>query len=109
MKAGCFGELVERFQIAPLDKNSHLFVSETYVDAFPGRRFVIEKVSSLNKRDLKDALESISRANIAVRNFPMTVAELRRRLKLQEGGDVFIFATTVVNQGHRLFVCRKKS
>ena len=39
----------------------------------------------------------------------MTVAELRRRLKLQEGGDVFIFATTVVNQGHRLFVCRKKS
>ena len=109
MKAGCFDLVSERFAVSQLEHNSHLFVSETYVDAFPGRRFVIEKVSSLNKRDLKDALESISRANIAVRNFPMTVAELRRRLKLQEGGDVFIFATTVVNQGHRLFVCRKKS
>lgn len=63
----------------------------------------------MNKRDLKEALTGIGRANIAVRNFPMTVAELRKRLKLQDGGEVFIFATTVANEGHRLFVCRKKS
>lgn len=109
MKAGCFAQLSERFGISQLDSNSHLFVSDTDIKDFPGRRFVIDKTTSMNKRDLKEVLTGTSRANIAVRNFPMTVAELRKRLKLQDGGDVYIFATTVANQGHRLFVCRKKS
>ena len=109
MKAGCFGLLSERFSLSQLDSNSHLFVSETEVQDFPGRCFVINQITTMNKRDLKDVLTSISRANIAVRNFPMTVAELRKRLRLQDGGDVYIFATTVANQGHRLFICRKKS
>ena len=101
--------LAERFSLSQLDSNSHLFVSDTDTNDFPGRRFIIDNVSSMNKRDLKEALADISRANIAVRNFPMSVAELRKRLKLQDGGDTYIFATTVANQGHRLFVCRKKS
>ena len=63
----------------------------------------------MNKRELKEVLGDIDKANLAVRNFPMTVAELRKRLKLKEGGDVYIFATTVANEGHQLFVCRKKS
>ena len=109
MKAGCFAQLSECYGISQLDSNSHLFVSDTDIEDFPGRRFVIDIVTSMNKRDLKEALTGISRANIAVRNFPMSVAELRKRLKLQDGGDVYIFATTVANQGHRLFVCRKKS
>ncbi|MBQ9216533.1 MAG: SAM-dependent methyltransferase, partial [Prevotella sp.] len=109
MKAGCFDLISERFGVSQLDKNSHLFVSDTEVTDFPGRRFVIDKIITMNKRELKEALTGISRANIAVRNFPMSVAELRKRLRLQEGGDVFIFATTVANQGHRLFVCRKIS
>lgn len=109
MKAGCFAQLSECFGISQLDSNSHLFVSDTDIKDFPGRRFVIDKTTSMNKRDLKEVLTGTSRANIAVRNFPMTVAEFRKRLKLQDGGDVYIFATTVANQGHRLFVCRKKS
>lgn len=109
MKAGCFGLLAERFAMSQLDRNSHLFASEKETGDFPGRRFVIDRVTSMNKRDLKEALMDISSANIAVRNFPMTVAELRKRLRLQDGGDVYIFATTVANQGHRLFICRKKS
>ena len=109
MKAGCFAQLSERFSLSQLDTNSHLFISDIDIEDFPGRRFVIEKVTSMNKRDLKEALAGISHANIAVRNFPMSVAELRKRLKLQDGGDVYIFATTVANQGHRLYICRKKS
>ena len=109
MKAGCFDLIAKRFGIAQLDKNSHLFVSDSEVEAFPGRAFIIEKVCSMNKRDLKDALTGIDKANIAVRNFPMSVAELRKRLRLKDGGDVFIFATTVSTQGHQLFICRKKS
>ena len=107
MKAGCFGELVERFQIAPLDKNSHLFVSDREVLDFPGRCFVIEQMTSMNKRELKEALVGIRQANIAVRNFPLSVAELRKRLKIQDGGDTYIFATTVADKGHQLLLCRK--
>ena len=108
MKAGCFELLAQRFKLSQLDKNSHLFVSDSEISNFPGRQFTINSQTSLNKRDLKEALSSISQANITVRNFPMSVAELRKRLKLKDGGDVYIFATTVANQGHQLFVCRKK-
>jgi len=107
MKAGCFGELAERFQIAPLDRNSHLFVSDREVPEFPGRCFVIDKMTTMNKRELKEALTGIRQANIAVRNFPLSVAELRKRLKLQDGGDTYIFATTVADKGHQLLICHK--
>ena len=107
MKAGCFDELQNRFSVMQLDKNSHLFASDKDVDDFPGRCFIIERTTSMNKHDLKVALGDISKANITVRNFPMSVAELRKRLKLKEGGEVFIFATTVEGEGHQLFICRK--
>ena len=107
MKAGCFDEIQARFPVAQLDNNSHLFVSDHEIPDFPGRRFKIEIVTSMNKRELKEALAGIDRANIAVRNFPVSVAELRKKLKLKDGGDVFIFATTVAKEGHQLFICRK--
>ena len=109
MKAGCFGLLEQHFGAVQLDKNSHLFVSDQEMAGFPGRAFVIEKRTSMNKRELKAALADIDKANITVRNFPMSVAELRKRLKLKEGGEVFIFATTIANEGHQLLVCRKKT
>ena len=107
MKAGCFDLLEQRFGARQVDKNSHLFVSDTDIPDFPGRRFIIEKITSMNKRELKEALVGIDKANITVRNFPMSVAELRKKLKLKDGGDVFIIATTVAGEGHQLFVCRK--
>ena len=109
MKAGCFGLLEQHFGAVQLDKNSHLFVSDQEIEGFPGREFVIEKRTSMNKRELKAALADIDKANITVRNFPMSVVELRKRLKLKEGGEVFIFATTIANEGHQLLVCRKKT
>ena len=109
MKAGCFALLEQHFGAVQLDKNSHLFVSDQEMAGFPGRAFVIEKRTSMNKRELKAALAGIDKANITVRNFPMSVAELRKRLKLKEGGEVFIFATTIANEGHQLLVCRKKT
>ena len=109
MKAGCFEMLEHRFGVVQLEKNSHLFVANREIADFPGRRFLIEKVSSMNKRELKDSLAGITSANITVRNFPMSVADLRRRLKLKEGGELFLFATTIADKGHQLLVCRKKS
>ena len=107
MKAGCFALLEQRFKVAQLDKNSHLFVSNNDISDFPGRRFIIEKTTSMNKRELKAALVGINKANITVRNFPMSVAELRKRLKLKEGGDLYLFATTIAGHQHQLFLCRK--
>lgn len=107
MKAGCFTLLEQRYGVAQLDKNSHLFVSDSDISDFPGRRFIIEKTTSMNKRELKAALDGINRANITVRNFPLSVAELRKRLKLKDGGDHYLFATTVAGNQHQLFLCRK--
>ncbi len=107
MKAGCFDVIAARFGVMQLDKNSHLFVSDREISDFPGRRFIIEKTTSMNKRELKAALAGIDQANITVRNFPMSVAELRKRLKLKEGGDIYLFATTIAGRQHQLFLCRK--
>ena len=107
MKAGCFAELSRHFGVAAIAQNSHLFISTNLVDDFPGRVFQIEAVTSLNKRELKKHLCNISQANITVRNFPLSVAELRQRLKLNEGGSIYIFATTLASGDRILLICRK--
>ena len=107
MKAGCFDEVSWQFKVGQLAQNSHLFVSANYVSDFPGRSFQIDAVTSMNKRELKEKLQGLTQANIAVRNFPLTVAELRKRLKLSEGGSVYIFATTLASGNRVLILCRK--
>ena len=105
MKAGCFAELAARYALAPLAPNSHLFLSPTLLPTFPGRRFRLDAVTTMNKRDLRQHLAAVSRANITTRNFPLSVADLRKRLKLSEGGSTYIFATTLANGQHVLLVC----
>ena len=107
MKAGCFDELAAAYGVSPVSRNSHLFLSAEPVDGFPGRIFSIERVTTLNKRELRQALAGIEKANIATRNFPLSVAELRKRLKLKDGGDVYIFATTTAEGEHVLLISRK--
>ena len=109
MKAGCFNLLSQRFGISQPDANSHLYLSDHVIPDFPGRGFAIDCITTMNKRELKEALSGITKANIAVRNFPLSVAELRKRLKLKDGGEVYIFATTDAQKGHLLLVCRKIS
>jgi hypothetical protein len=107
MKAGCFTELSQHYGVAPIAHDSHLFISADYVGGFPGRSFQIDAVTTMNKRDLKETLQGLTQANITVRNFPLSVAELRRRLKVSEGGSTYIFATTLATGDRRLFVCHK--
>ena len=108
MKAGCFGVLSGRYDARMLSKNSHLFVSQAPIEAFPGRSFRIIAVSSFNKKELKRHLSGITKANIAARNFPLSVAELRKRLKLKDGGETYIFATTLSDESHVLMITEKK-
>ena len=105
MKAGCFGAISERYGVKMLAKNSHLFVSDEPIVDFPGRSFRVKAISTFNKKELKRQLSDIAKANIATRNFPLSVVELRKRLKLKDGGDTYIFATTLADESHVLLIC----
>ena len=107
MKAGCFGVLSDRYDARMLSKNSHLFVSQAPIEAVPGRSFRIIAISSFNKKELKRHLSGITKANIATRNFPLSVAELRKRLKLKDSGETYIFATTLSDESHILVITEK--
>ena len=107
MKAGCFAEVAHRFGVQPTGSNSHLFLSPQFIPDFPGRKFQIEKVTSMNKKELKHVIGGLTKANITVRNFPLSVAELRKRLKLADGGDTYIFATTLGEKDHVLLITKQ--
>ncbi len=107
MKAGCFGVLTRRYPVAALAVDSHLFVSDEEVRDFPGRRFRVIAVTTMNKKELAQAMQGVGRANVAVRNFPMTAQQLRQRLRLQDGGDTYIFGTTTAAGRHIIYVCHK--
>lgn len=107
MKAGCFQALAAKYGVCGVGRNSHLFVSKIDVAEFPGRRFVVEAMTTMNKKELKRTLANITKANITTRNFPLSVAELRKRLKLKDGGDVYLFATTLADDSHVILVCKK--
>lgn len=109
LKAGAFKWTAVHFGLKKLHVNSHLYTSDEHVDDFPGRTFEVEKVMGFGKNDLKQLRQEVTKANITVRNFPSSVDALRKKLKIKEGGDVFIFATTMTDNQHVMIICKKKS
>lgn len=107
LKAGCQDRLCCICGVEKLHPNSNLFLSASPVPSFPGRKFRIEAVSDFSKKGLKSILSGVDQANLAVRNFPASVADLRKKLKLREGGDLYFFATTLYDGTHALIRCRK--
>jgi len=108
LKAGAFRSIAHTYKVKKLHPNSHLYTSGKPVEGFPGRSFRITGMCTLNKKELKATLGGIGKANITVRNFPSSVAELRRRIKLSEGGDVYLFATTLGDEQKVLIRCEKE-
>ena len=106
MKAGCFKLLTERFDVYKLHKNSNLYTSEHLISSFPGRVFEVEAWAPYNKKVKSTLLSDVDKASIAVRNFPLTVAELRKALKMADGDAVYLFATTL--KGDEKVVIRTK-
>lgn len=107
MKGGCFAELAAAFGIRQLAANSHLFVGRQPLAGFPGRQFTIDRQTTMNKQQLRQALSGITQANIAVRNFPLSADALRKKLRLKDGGTHYLFATTLADGTHTIFICRK--
>ena len=103
MKAGVFSALSHAFGVTAVDRDSHLFIGRQALKGFPGRQFRILGITTLNKRELRQHLSGMTQANIAVRNFPLSVAELRKRLKLKDGGSYYLFATTMQGR-HIIFI-----
>ena len=85
------------------------FDSDEPVDGFPGRGFAIETIGGMGKKELKRLLSGLDRANIAVRNFPLTASQLRKKLKLADGGDAYLFGTTMQGGDHVLIRTAKIS
>lgn len=102
LKAGPYRLLGLRYNVEKLHPNSHLYTSNEPID-FPGRRFKVIGYSKFGKKELKAFMKDLEKANLTVRNFPATVAELRKKLKLKEGGDTYLFATTL-NNGEKVLI-----
>ena len=107
LKAGAFRSLTQAYPVRKLHVNSHLYTSSSFVADFPGRKFKVESVTGFGKKELKAFLQDMGKANLTVRNFPSSVAELRKRLKLKEGGEDYIFATTLSDEQKVLIRGRK--
>jgi len=106
MKAGCYKLLTQHFDVLKLHKNSNLYTSEKLVPDFPGRIFEVLGWAPYNKKVKQTLLHDVDKASIAVRNFPLSVAELRKTLKIGDGDETYLFATTL--KGEQKVIIRTK-
>jgi len=97
LKAGAFAYITTRYPVAKLHPNSHLYTSQERVSGFPGRVFRVLDAVPYQPKTVKQRWPEMIKANITVRNFPDTVASIRRKLKMADGGDDYLFATTLLN------------
>lgn len=122
MKAGKFKELAARYGMKIIAPSSHLFFTDIKPASrtggnsgqqaesktggskgFPGREFIIREVAAFTKKSIKD----IRKANITTRNFPMSVAEIRKRFSISDGGDLYLFLTTDKDGKKIIIHCEK--
>lgn len=106
-KAGCPASLCAAYGIKKLHHNSNLYTSAALAENFPGRTFEVVAVSGFSKNEIKECIGGLKKANITVRNFPESVQQLRKRLKLGDGGDIYLFATTLADGRKVLIRCGK--
>lgn len=105
LKSGGFSVISDVFQVSKLHKHSHLYTSEELID-FPGRRFIIRETVPYHKKDMRAAV-NFDKANVAIRNFPESVESLRKKWRIKEGGELYVFFTTTVNDRKIMVVCEK--
>lgn len=97
LKAGMFNCITQRYPVAKLHPNSHLYTSEELVPHFPGRTFRITGYGAWSKKGMGSLIPDTRQANITVRNFPLSAEALRKQFKLKEGGRYTLFGTTIGN------------
>jgi len=106
LKSGGFETVSEKLKVYKLHKNSHLYTSNTLIE-FPGRIFKVDDIISYNKKEVKE--KGIAKANITTRNFPDSVEKIRKKFKIKDGGNTYIFATINLENQKILIICSKLS
>ncbi len=104
MKSGGFTSLSNHLSIPKLHRNSHLYTSHELI-TFPGRRFEIIASFPYQKKILAKA--NINKANITTRNFQESVSTLRKKFKIKDGGQDYLFFTTDCNDQKIVLQCKK--
>jgi len=107
LKAGAYKSIAKAYSLDKLHPSSHLYTSDVLYEDFSGRKFVVDNICSLNKKDMKEYLSDIKQANITTRNFPLSAQEIRKKTGLKDGGDIYIFATTLADDRKLLLICHK--
>lgn len=107
LKAGAFKLISKKFNVSKLDTNTHLYVSKEPVRNFPGRSFKIINLLHFNKESIRLIESSIDKANVSARNFPISSENLKSRLKINDGGEIYIFGTVINSNEKILLICRK--
>jgi len=106
MKLGFFAEFASKFNLEKIEVNSHLFTSDALIEDFPGRRFQLEDIVKPDAKFLRKNLID-GKANLTIRNFPDTVASLKIKLKIKDGGNKYLFATRLIDKKYRILICEK--
>lgn len=107
MKSGAFKLIGNRFGLSKLHINTHLYSSDELIVDFPGRIFEVQSVWENSKKELKNNLQRLSKANLTTRNYPISVEDLRKKLKIKDGGDSYLFACTLADEKKVIIECRK--
>jgi len=107
MKSGLFKSVGSSFSLSKLHVNTHLYTSLEHKTDFPGRVFEVVKIWGNTKQELKELVLKIPKANISVRNFPLTVEEIRKKIKIKDGGEIYLFACTLADGKKAIIECRK--
>ena len=107
LKSGAFQLISEQYSIDKLHQHSHLYTSDQKINHFPGRIFKVRQVMDFSRKKLKQWGKQFPQANISVRNFPMSVEEIRKSSGISDGGPLYLFATTLGNARRILIDCEK--
>lgn len=107
MKAGAFKFIAKAFNLKKLHVNTHLYTSNELIVDFPGRVFSVISVTDSSKIELKKLFTTTPKANINVRNYPLTVEEFRKKTKITDGGTDYIFACKLNNDKNSIIKCVK--
>ena len=105
LKSGGFHQVSNQLNVEKLHQHSHLYTSKELID-FPGRTFKIEQIVPYSKKKVKSILQE-NKANITIRNFPKTVAQIRKETKIKDGGNTYLFFTTIDNNKLVTIICSK--
>ncbi len=106
LKSGGFKSVSKQLNVLKLHQHTHLYTLQELVE-FPGRCFKIERVLPYNKQLLKKEL--LKKANISTRNFPEAVQQIRKKFKIKDGGDTYVFFTTNLHNEKIVIICKKIS